>query len=453
MNSKQILEQWQALSQKVLACILVDPGAVFPVMQVIDTNAHWFPPRDRPIWQAVMSCLDEMIPPTPEAVISRLGDRATPEYVRHVVGQFDDTANSLIIYNAEQLRDIGILAHFRQLSKQFYDEATTVEAVREAITKAQAEFSGILATRSNRNAGAVSVGAKAWGLVESFDGQGIPMGLKWFDEMAGGLWPGMNYWIAAAYKSGKTTLMRNCILATAQAGHPAAAYCAENSREMFALACQAMLATQHLLDNGTPRDRCRLSAIFILMNWNRNRAAFSRGEQVAIEWAREYWNTLPIRVYDASDSISDMTTLQYLIKRDRIEYGTQVVWADYSQLFGGSRGTLFERQSAVALRVQEIAAKEKVAFCMLAQRNETGVQSGDGGYSANIKGGGDASAAADFLFMPAIDPDTPTVMEVKLKYSRHTRAGQTHHHLFNPSSGLILGEVQAQVSNFAGVQL
>lgn len=441
-NEKQILELWQSLSHKVLSCVLNDPGAVFPVMKVIDTNTNWFPQKDRPVWGAIMACLDEMVPPTQEAVQSRL-EGTSVDYVKGIAGKFNETDNSLLVYNAEQLKDNGILVQARQIFKQFYDETTTVEQVQNSINKATAEFTGLLAKKSNRGAGAIEVSSKAWDLVDNFDGNGIPSGMTWFDEMTGGLWPGMNYWVAAAYKSGKSTLMRNGILNAAEAGYPVGAYCAEGGREMFALACQCMLATRILMDAGKPSENCTVSPIRVLMNWKKGR--FSQEEKAAMQQAREIWSTLPIRVYDSADGITDLTTLHYLIKRDKVEYGIQAVWADYSQLFGS--GNIYERQSATALKVQDIAAREKIAFCMLAQKNESGVQGNDS-YSPNVKGGGDAPAAADFLFIPRIDPDVPNVLEVKLKLSRHTRSGMTKFHAFNPSSGLIYSMFEAKITDF-----
>lgn len=436
MTEKQIHETWVSLSQKVLSSVLADPGAAFPVLQIIGNNPHWFPIKDRPIWLAVNRCMDEMIPSTIEAVSSR-SNGVSPEYVRHIASRFNNTDNQLLIYNAEQLRDYGILMHSRELAKKFLEESLTTDNIERAINAASTELSGALVERTNRNSGAFAIGESAWDLVENFNGNGVPTGLKWFDRLTGGLWFGMNYWIAAAYKSGKTTLMRNCMLAAARDGHPVAGYCAENSREMFTLACIAMLATEYQIDRKTPITNCRLSAIRILMNWKRNRRSFRPDETEAIEWARDEWSRLPIRLYDSSDGIRDMATFQYLIKKDKIEYGVKVVWGDYSQLFGGSRGTLFERQSHVALKVQDIATVEKIAFCMLAQKNEAGIQAGGDGYSANIKGGGDATAAADFLLIPTIDQETKT-MKISLKHSRHTPSGAAEQHLIAPSSGLIL---------------
>ena len=78
-----------------------------------------------------------------------------------------------------------------------------------------------------------------------------------------------------------------------------------------------------------------------------------------------------------------------------------------------------------------------IAFCMLNQKNEEGVRGSGESYSPNVKGGGDAAAAADFLLIPKIDKDVPNAMNLELKLSRHTRTGNGTH-IIAPSSGLIL---------------
>ena len=98
--------------------------------------------------------------------------------------------------------------------------------------------------------------------------------------------------------------------------------------------------------------------------------------------------------------------------------------------------------------MQQTAATEDVVFGMLAQRNEMAIRATDT-YSAGVKGGGDASAAADAMLIPHIDEETPTLFGIQLKYSRHTGTGSGTH-LINPSSGLILdGIVRKQPIEFA----
>lgn len=433
MSKNTLVDVWGTLGRKILASVLVDDGAVFPVNEIIGNHINWFAPKERPIWQAVRQCLDSNTPPTIEAVVTRVNGNVEPGYIQIVANLFNDDDNRHLLYNANELREIGILASARQIGRNLA-ELQEIEGVGNAVNRATNELSGLLASKSNRSPLAGDVGNVAWQQVKDFEGSGIKTGLKWFDELTGGLWPGMNYWVVAPYKSGKSTVMRNAVINSAQAGHSVGVFCAEGSREMFALDCQAMIATTCLAEQGLRDKALRLSGLFIKRHyWHQG--VLNNQELDAIRHAVSIWNDLPILLWDTRDGIRDLTTLRYLVKRSKLEYGTRVFWADYSQLFGGA-GTLFERQSSTSLAVQDIPQSEDVVFCMLSQQNEEQIRSGGESHSPGVKGGGDAAAAADFMLIPKINPDD-NLMELRLKLSRHTRTGKGFHYM-NPSSGLMM---------------
>lgn len=442
MTAKENLMQlWVTLSRKLLACILVDAGAIFPVMEIIQHNIRWFSPKERSVYQAALNCVEADVVPTVEAVASRLNGSVDVSYIMQIASLFNDEDNRRLVYNAEELKQVGILVRVKQLGKQL-NEIDTPDDVASALDETNAELTGLFADKNDRKNDAESVDKAAWAMADQFKGNSIPTGLQWFDNLSGGLWPGMNYWIAAAYKSGKSTIMRNMVLTAAQAGWPVAAYCAEGTREMFALDCQAMIATYFMMQNGATAEECKLSGLYLLRTWakHQERPVFTELEYAGIQHARQQWKTLPIRVYDTKDSIRGLSTLHYDIKRDKMKYGTAAAYLDYSQLFGGNTGTLFERQSKTALKVQEIAQNEGVVMVALAQRNESSIHGGGDSYSVGVKGGGDASAAADGLFVPSFDVDLPFQITVKLKFSRHTGTGEGVHKIV-PSCGLITSQL------------
>jgi len=404
-------------------------------MDALGASPHWFPTRDRSIWGAVALCAQENIPPTPEAVALRCD--AAPGYIQTVATGWNEEDGKNVLYHADELKKLGILADLRHLGSELR-EADEPSGTDGVIEYAMARLSGVAAMQSNRAGDAYSVSESAWKDIEQGAGEGVATGIKWFDELTGGIWPGFNYWVAGAYKSGKTTLMRNIVLNIATAGVACDVFCAEGSREMFALDCIAMLATEIMCKASQKKLRdLRLSGLFLRRGWRSKDGLFSKAELDAINEAREIWNTLNIRVWDTVDGIRNMATLRHRIKQSKFEYGSGVHFLDYSQLFG-SRGTLFERQSKTALTAQEIASGEKVALWILTQRNESATGGGDS-YSAGVKGGGDASAAADFLLMPMVDQDSEIMFNVKLKHSRHSGLGEGSH-IVNRSSGLIVDE-------------
>jgi len=416
---------WQGLSHKVIASILVDNGAVFPVLDVLGHGMHWFPSKSGQVWRAVLQCVDENVPPTVEAVSIRCDGLAG--YAQTIANQWNEEDNRNVVYNAQELKRVGSLAEIRRLGRELL-EVTDPEQVAASIDFAQARLSGILSEVSNRDAAATAVSDSAWDMIDRFDGRGVLTGLEWYDEITGGLWPGMNYWVVGNYKAGKTTLMRNCVLTALDKGHAVDCFCAEGSREMFALSCQAMIATALMLDSGErQRHKLRLSALFIMRAWRSKAAVFTKAELDALNQARKIWNGYNVRVWDTADGIRNLPTLRHCIQKSKVEHGSRVHWCDYSQLFGSGE-TLYERQSKTALLAQEVAQTENVSVVMLAQRNEAAI-SGSDSYSSGVKGGGDANAAADFELMPKFDETMPNVMSVKLKYSRWTGTGSGEHQM------------------------
>lgn len=437
--SDNITQIWATLSKRVLASVLMDTGAIFPVMEIIKHNHHWFSPRERLIYKTAVVCVEADTPSTVEAVSARLNGSLDLAQVNDIAALFNPEDNKNLVYNTEELRDMGILVKVKAIGKEL-STINGVTEVGEAIGAASTELDGVYANKSDRDASGQSVDKATWAMVENFTGISIPTGLQWFDNLAGGLWPGMNYWIAAAYKSGKSTIMRNMVLAAAEAGFGVSVYCAEGTREIFALDCQSMIATGFMLDRGVPRDECRLSGLMLIRNWMKHQehAVFSEEEYNAIQNARQHWNELPIKTYDTRDGIRDLSTLQYSIKRDKMRHDTKAAFLDYSQLFGSGK-TLFERQSNTSLKIQEIATNEGVAMVALTQKNEASINDNNK-YSVGVKGGGDAAAAADFLLVPKIDPDSGFLINVDLKHSRHTQNGGGSH-IVIPSCGLITGDL------------
>jgi len=431
----ELAATWDTLAHKVLASILVDNGAVFPVLDVLGNGLHWWPPKAAQAWAGILQCVDEGIPPTVEAVKVRSG--CDNGYLQAVVNGWNDDDNRKVVYHAGELKKLGALAQVRRLGRELC-EVTDPADVIASIGFAENRLSGLTAVTSNRKGDAVSVSASAWGQVDQFQGQGIQTGLGWFDGITGGLWPGWNVWLAGAYKSGKTTTMRNIIITAADQGHGVDAYCAEGTREMFTLDCQAMIATRLMCERGIRRlDKLRLSGLFLLRVWKDRLPVLTKDELEAINDAREIWEGYNVRVWDTRDGIRNLPTLRHRVRQSKFDYGSVMHWADYSQLFASDEGgTLYERQSKTALVVQEIAAENGVVFGMLTQRNEASIRDGSG-YSAGVKGGGDASAAADIMLLPMIDHEIKDQMKIKLKYSRHTGVGEDTHFI-NASSGLIV---------------
>lgn len=434
MNTKELAATWQTLGHKVLSSVLIDNAAVFPVLDILGRDLLWFPPKQARVWSAILQCVDSNTPPTVEAVTVRC--QSGNGYVQSIANQWNDDDNRKVVYHAEELRRLGTLAELRRIGREL-QAVTDPQDVTAQIEYTGNRLGGLLLVTGNRRGDAKSVSASAWDAVEMFQGRAIPTGLAWLDEITGGFWPGMNVWVAGAYKMGKSTLLRNCLLYALEQGKPADVHCAEGSRELFALDCQAMIATRLICEWGErDLDKLRLSGLFILRSWKSRDAVYTADEYNALNQAREIWESYPVRVWDTQDGIRNLATLRHRVQKSALEHGSLVHWGDYSQLFGKGK-TIYERQSATALAVQEIAQEHGVVMCMLAQKNEESIKHGSNSYSAGVKGGGEAHAAADLLLIPKIEQDMKARFGVKIKYSRHTGLGNGTH-VINRTSGLIL---------------
>lgn len=430
MTDKDLTTLWTTISRKVLASILVDDGAVFVAHDILGNHSQWVAPAERPMYDAVLQCLAANTPPTTEAVALRVNGNTPAGYVQTVAAQFNDDDNHHLVYNTEQLRDLGVLMELKALGREL-GKLNTLDDIRKTADKAAEQIGGILSGASTRDSSGPAVSELAWQMLQR-PPNCIPTGLDWYDKITGGLWPGMNHWVAAPYKRGKTTVMRNCVLAALRFNNPVGVFCAEGNREGFVLDCQAMIATSLLLDAGWRSDKLRLSGFFVRMNYWQN-GVMNKQELDALREAKEIWQMYPVHIWDSRDGIENLTTLRHLVKRGRVQHGITSYWADYAGLFGGG-DTEYERARAVARTVQNVAQVENVAFCMLSQQNEEQIRHGKDSYSAGMKGGGDAPAAADFVLIPTRDGPT---LEILLKFSRWTRMGMTGSHYIIPDSGLV----------------
>jgi hypothetical protein len=375
----------------------------------------------------------EKVPCSVEAVALRSDvDRG---YIQAIANGFNTEDNALITYNAQELRTVGTLAQVRAIGREAskFAQPADVTAYIEYLAN---RLHGVLSIATNRSGDAASVSGEAWQHMESGDQRGVLSGVGWLDDLTGGFWPGMNWWWVGAYKMGKSSAMRNCVLASLDTGHSVDVFCAEGSRELFALDMIAMIATQLLCErNGWRLGDMHLSGHFIRRVWRTGAAVLRHEELEAIREARAVWDGYDCRVWDTVDGIRDLATLRHRVQRSRLEYGTEVIWYDYSQL-AGREGTLYERQSRMALTMQELAAEENIAVCVLAQQNEAKIRDSSG-YSAGVKGGGDAAAAADFVVFPRRDLELDYRFYVELKFSRHTGL-QKGAHVIDKYSGLFL---------------
>lgn len=417
---------WQTTSHKVLSSILGDEGAIIEVMDLL-TKPSLFPPKDQPIWAAIQHCLKQNIPPTISMIEPYLNGQSG--YAQVVASQFNAEDNEQIYHHARQLIKISQVIKVQEAGRKL--QSVNLETIDEVLDEVSGNINS-LSLPTERDPSAKSIDQELWSKISEGSYTVVPTGIDWIDRQLFGLWTGRNHWFVAPYKSRKTSLARNMVVHAAMQGFPVSFFAGEGQRDTFVLDCQVMLAVKKMLEDDPARfHNIRLSSDKVLLS---PKHPLSAEENEAMQYGRSLFSALPIYIYDQKDQITNLNTLTRLVRRDKLERGVVSFWVDYSQLFG--QGNIYDRQSTFALEFQALCAREDVAGCAISQKNEEGVKAKRDNYSPNVKGGGDAPAAADILFVTRTDAEYDDRFYIELKLGR--RAGQnTQMHRVHPSSGLI----------------
>lgn len=286
----------------------------------------------------------------------------------------------------------------------------------------------------------------------------IPTGIRWLDGLTSGFRGGDVWMIAGAYKMRKTTLMINMCLNIALNGVSTTFLSREMRRLEVNAQMVAMLAVSDLMENGEYDTKFKdHNQNDVYLNWISPRKLLESGSDYrswdkrkvkAIDNAQDRLEALGsiMRIYDTTidnGALTDMASAELAVKRDLFLYGTQVVFADYLQLFAAPVNTVVEQVAYNSRKFQELAKRENVATVIAAQRNEEAIKNQEESYSPGIKGGGDAAAVADFALQTRYkfgDNSDENKLEITLTLSRHSSGGSNTKYLapIHPNSGLLL---------------
>lgn len=292
----------------------------------------------------------------------------------------------------------------------------------------------------------------------------IQVGLPFLDSLTGGFNRSDVWMIAGAYKMRKTTLMLNMCLNAVLSGASVTFLSREMNRRQVAAQLICMLAVGDLLahneydietaDTYRPNVKYSLNWISprkLMLARDDYRRLWDRRKVRAIDQARVMFNKINnrLRIYDTTaegGKLSDVASAELLVKRDINLYGCELYFADYLQLFDAPGNSSYEKQAYASRKFQELTKRENVTGVIAAQRSEEAIKSYSEeafAYSMGIKGGGDASAVADFALLTQYkhrkDVDE-NQLEIIMMLSRHGSGGQETKELaaIHPSSGLLL---------------
>jgi len=260
--------------------------------------------------------------------------------------------------------------------------------------------------------------------------------------------------IVAPYKMRKSTLLRIVALNIAKQGGSVAILMLESTRRMVVAQFVSMLAVEWLWNAGLydALDRWGQPLRWIgAKDLVRIRGGYRKWDERKVEAIdygirkyRELQNRL--RIYDKgkdSGTLSDLTSLRRIIMRDKHLYGADLIAVDHMQRIN-EQGNDYEVMYNTSRYLETMARHEKIAMMLLAQVNESEIRSGVKTHSPGVKGGGDLSAAVDYLFTVSYGREDADGlahkdrMTVKMHLSRFGEGGVSADIRIDPFTGLLL---------------
>jgi replicative DNA helicase len=359
----------------------------------------------------------------------------------------------IIRTRAEAYANVCTLADGIDKLKSAEDDAARRNVIGDVISNLNRQTSDAI-----QNATAAAVAARFEEMMNAEPDPLLSTGLGWLDNNTGGFQRRQIWWIAAAYKKRKSTLLRNMAIGGLRKGASMTIAAREGTQGLLAAQLVSMLAVEWLVKKGLYSQNDargiplnQISAAQLMRLKKRYRTVLHRHQVEAVDAGlaefRQWGDRL--RIYDPSQKnggLSNFSSFQMVIYRDLQKYGIDIAFADYFQLFGAGRKTLYEDTAFMARQSQQMAADHDFALVMLAQLNEESVKGNNSGHSPGVKGGGDPAATADLLLTTDYPQDASgdpmyDQLRVKIKLARHGEAGKFHDFPIHPASGLILPTV------------
>lgn len=297
-----------------------------------------------------------------------------------------------------------------------------------------------------------------------------PTGFQWLDGLTGGIRDANLWWIVAAYKQRKTTLMLNLLLAQAVYGERPALLSGEMAQEQVYWQLIAMLAIANLYKRGLYEETYKSKdGKIIPLNWISGVSLYNANEGYqrwhpekvrAIQWALDFYESLNVRVYDSTEGLGDLSDLDSIrraIGYDRARHKGHVYFGDYIQQFEAAGGNMADREAVKARAMQNITRKEGITMVWAAQKNEESVKGMEDNYSPGVSGGGAVAQTADFLLITRYKQSkemSETELTLRMKLSRYGPSGDNVQEQFDihPGSGLILHQNWLDELGLGGMQ-
>jgi replicative DNA helicase len=467
MTENATPSNWELAADDILSVMLNDETGRNRALFERGVMPAYMPSvKHRRLFEAVRDCIAAGEPIHDTTVREKCGSVVPLDWYAQIATLFDPLRLFALDANITIVRRHGLNAGVRRILKLADDELANGKS-HDNVT------SRLMTALASLDGSGKIEGETADAMADEFDAlmntPPAPLtltGIPWLDGVSGGIEPGHIWWIAAPYKSRKSTVMLNMALGLLMTWYTRG--CVGDvpsigiaSREMprIRISAQlvAMLAVAYIRRRnwwserftvGTTAYPLHMLSPKMLQNARAGYRQWDPRRVEAIDYGRQQLAQFHknLRVYDrAKDNgkLSDLDSLFSIMRRDKHVHGTTVFFIDYLQLFQPDEMTLFQFMSAASRKLQEFAGAEQITLVVLAQQNEDTIKVGSG-YSGGIKGGGDAPSTADYqlnsLYKSGEFADDPTKLMLNMKLSRHGDGGgdTKRVHEIHPQSGLLL---------------
>lgn len=449
---------YQSASDDTLATMFIMPETIDRAVYEHQLRVGFFPDARQKILFEVLCQLrrsgETIIDAT---VLAKAENKFTQEWLVDLIGTYAPAMGAAFDANCRLVIGYGLRLEAYRIVTLAVEQLknpegkTTEEIIHQTMDSLGSTHTvgGIKGVTAEENAGEF----------ETFMGLQPPVnlstGIPWIQEQTGGFSRGDLWWVASAYKMRKTTLMLNLALQAATGGASVAFLSREMLKRQVAAQLVSMFAVGYLLEHDLYEAKNEYGH---MLNWISARGLiqaqvgyrrWDRRKVAAIDYGIAELAKIKkqLRIYDTSPlggRLSDIASLQSVVRRDIALYDTQIVFIDYLQLFDAPGASLFDKTMYGAHILQEQTKMYNLTTIAAAQKNEDAVKNGNQeSYSPGVKGGGDVAATADYLLETRYkygDMSDEKKLEVTMKLSRHGSGGGNVKHVFDihPSSGLIL---------------
>lgn len=271
-----------------------------------------------------------------------------------------------------------------------------------------------------------------------------PTGIGLIDDwLGGGL--SSNAFVAwvAPYKSRKTAVMVNAILAATERGKQVNVFIFDELRSDFIYRLEAALMAKYMWDTGQYTHPLNAVDMEMIRDAGKNWRNWSSPMPQAFEFAFDTLSSWGkhLRVYDAQTCKATVQAIGGHCRMDAQRRGLDNVYIDHLQRLK-SFGRIFENVEYGSDYLNTLRGELGCKLWLLSQQNEEAIKGGDttGQHSPNVKGGGGLASSADDIFVSKYRREPhpqPDVLKVELRLSRHHESGVMDYVEIHPASGWI----------------